>query len=105
MKPVTIDRRARAELREAMRWYENQRQGLGRELQVEVEEVIDRVAENPSGYPRYQETDIQFALLQRFPYVIYFAELERSIWIAAIAHERRRLGYWMGRVPPRHNGD
>jgi toxin ParE1/3/4 len=105
MKPVIIDRRAKAELRTAMRWYENQRKGLGTQLQDEVEEVIQRIAANPSGYARYKETDYQLALLKRFPYVVYFADLERSIWIAAIAHERRRLGYWLGRVPPRQNGD
>ena len=26
-------------------------------------------------------------------------ELEQSIWIAAIAHQKRRPGYWSGRVP------
>jgi hypothetical protein len=48
VKPITIDRRARAELEKAMAWYDKQRQGLGLELQTEVEKAVAKVQENRS---------------------------------------------------------
>jgi hypothetical protein len=35
--------------------------------------------------------------LRRFPYLIYYVELDDSLWIAAVAHQKRRPGYWSHR--------
>jgi toxin ParE1/3/4 len=32
-----------------------------------------------------------------FPYQIFYTELEDAIWIAAVAHGRRRPDYWRRR--------
>jgi hypothetical protein len=37
--------------------------------------------------------------LRRFPYTIHYAVLHDAIWIAAVAHQRRRPGYWAVRRP------
>jgi len=37
--------------------------------------------------------------LHRFPYTVYYVESDDRIWIAAIAPQRRRPGYWSGRGP------
>ena len=34
-----------------------------------------------------------------FPYTIYYVALDDSLWIAAMAHQRRRPGYWSRRHP------
>jgi hypothetical protein len=39
-------------------------------------------------------------LLKRFPYTVYYLELDHSIWIAAVAHQQRRPGYWSQCRPP-----
>jgi hypothetical protein len=38
--------------------------------------------------------------LYHFPYTVYYVEFDESIWIVAIAHQKRRPGYWTDRVPP-----
>ena len=37
-------------------------------------------------------------LVRRFPYVVYFHDREELIYILAVAHGRRRTGYWRNRV-------
>src|SRR5262249_46959945 len=37
-------------------------------------------------------------LLRRFPYAIVFLEVDATVRILAIAHQRRRPGYWIERL-------
>ncbi|HEY2411494.1 MAG TPA: hypothetical protein VGI40_04600, partial [Pirellulaceae bacterium] len=48
---------------------------------------------------RYLETPYRFHRTHTFPYVLYYLELEDHVCIMAIAHEKRRPGYWMRRKP------
>lgn len=97
MKRILIDRRARGELDKAMAWYEKQRAGLGLDFQKEVEKALAKIQENPLLGSPYKRTDYRFRLVRRFPFVIYYLDLEDSIWIAAFAHGSRRPDYWRRR--------
>jgi toxin ParE1/3/4 len=37
-------------------------------------------------------------LIHRFPYLVIFLELADKILIVAVAHGKRRPGYWHGRI-------
>ena len=37
-------------------------------------------------------------LLNRFPYVLIYSLEPERIWIVAVAHQRRRPGYWRRRI-------
>jgi len=41
---------------------------------------------------------IRRALLPRFPYAVIFMDLGEHIRVLAVAHAKRRPGYWLGRV-------
>lgn len=97
MKPLIIHSEARAELDEAINYYEQQKSGLGLALQAEVEQTIGEIQQTPGLGTPYKRTDYRSSLLRRFPYVIYYLELSEAIWIAAIAHGKRRPGYWRKR--------
>lgn len=38
--------------------------------------------------------------MRTFPYHIVFLNLEREILVLAVAHDRRRPGYWASRIEP-----
>jgi toxin ParE1/3/4 len=97
--PVIFHAEAKAELRAATRYYEEQRKGLGREFRTAVEAAIERIQRTPQAFPPYGDEGARKCLVGRFPYTIFYVELEDSIWIAAVAHQRRRPGYWAGRSP------
>lgn len=99
MKPFILHREAESELDEAIAHYETQRPGLGIELLSEVEQAIGRIQEHPRMFARYGSRGLRKCPIRRFPYTIFYRELEDRIWIAAVAHQKRRPGYWARRKP------
>lgn len=96
MKPVVIHRLARAELDQAIAYYEHHQRRLGIDLHAEIQEAITQIQANPALGSPYKATDFRHWILSRFPYVIY-AELEDAVWVVAIAHASRRPDYWKRR--------
>ncbi len=99
MKPVIFHRDAEADLEIGVAWYEKQRVGLGADLREKVEDAVERILDNPAKHLRYKRKDIRKCRVKRFPYTIYFLELEDAIWIAAVAHDKRKPDYWATREP------
>jgi toxin ParE1/3/4 len=97
VKPVIIHSLARAELDEAVTWHEARRRGLGLALQDAVEAALRIIQENPNYGSPYKRTEFRYWVVRRFKYVIFYMELEDAIWVAAIAHGRRRPDYWRRR--------
>jgi toxin ParE1/3/4 len=98
MKPAVFHDQAKRELEDALAWYEQRRPGLGREFQFAVEDAIRRVCENPQAGPRFGTTRFHYVLVRRFPYVVFYSERADAIRIMAVAHGKRRPGYWKNRT-------
>ena len=90
------------ELAEAVLWYEARRQGLGTEFLDEVQATVPLIGKRPRSFPRLQDVDatleIRRALLARFPYALVFLVREGEVRVLAVAHAKRRPGYWLSRV-------
>jgi plasmid stabilization system protein ParE len=89
---------ARAELREAVSWYQAQRAGTGRDLLVEVRRGFATIAEAPERCPRWHPSRPERKLaLRRFPYLIIYEFVAGVVVVKAIAHMKRSAGYWSAR--------
>ena len=99
MKPVIVHSGAKRELAKARVCYEERCEGLGLDFLTEVEAATEKLRQNPHLCPRYKRTAFRKQFVERFPYLIFFLELPDYFWIAAIAHGRRRAGYWKRRKP------
>ena len=99
MKPFTIHAEAEAEVVGAITYYESQHAGLGREFRQELEATIDRIRRMPQTFAPIDDQGTRKHRFHRFPYTLYYVDSDDSIWIAAIAHQKRRPGYWTGRNP------
>jgi toxin ParE1/3/4 len=97
VKPVVIRAEAEAEVHTAIAYYESRREGLGREFRQELERAFERIGRFPQAFAALDAHGTRKHRLQRFPYTIYYVELDQTIWIAAVAHQKRRPGYWSGR--------
>ena len=100
MKPVIADPEAEAEVRSAFDYYESVRPGLGRRFLDAFEATILRIRMNPQAAAAFDDSGSRKQRLHRSPYTVYYVELDDSIWIAAVAHQKRRPGYWSDRTPP-----
>ncbi len=97
MKPVRIHPEADAEADAAFNryWYESQVAALGFDRELRI--AIHTLRRNPRACAPYLH-GTRRTLLNRYPYFIVFRELPRKIEIIAIAHAKRRPGYWAKRL-------
>jgi plasmid stabilization system protein ParE len=94
---------ARAELRSAALWYDEQREGLGTEFLTEVASALDRISRAPESSPPWTGLDdrapaIRRHTMHRFPYVVAFEQHQERVLVLAIAHAKRRPLYWLTRA-------
>ncbi|MEM6753294.1 MAG: type II toxin-antitoxin system RelE/ParE family toxin [Cyanobacteria bacterium P01_C01_bin.38] len=97
MKFIVIHTEARKELDAAIAYYQAQQVGLGLDLLSEVEKVVLKIQQNPNLGTPHQIEGIRRYTIQRFPYLIFYTELEEVIWVIAIAHSKRKPNYWKQR--------
>lgn len=97
MKPVIIHSEAIEELDGTVSYYEDQKVGLGLDFLSEVEQALGKIQQNPNLGTVYKVTRLRRYVIQRFPFLIFYAELEECIWVVAIAHGKRRPDYWRQR--------
>lgn len=99
---VRTEPEASAELEDAAIWYNAHRAGLGVEFVLAVDEALTLLDQWPElGQPVAALTNDIAARripVQRFPYDIVYMEWDDVIRVLAIAHHRRRPGYWLSRV-------
>ncbi|UKO99958.1 type II toxin-antitoxin system RelE/ParE family toxin [Nostoc sp. UHCC 0870] len=86
----------REELDEAYSWYENQQAGLGDEFLDCVDEILNRICQMPESYAVVYN-DVHRAIVQRFPYGVYYRIVSSRIIIIAIFHGRRDPKIWQTR--------
>ncbi len=96
MKHVKFFPAAEEEMYEAAKYYETQATGLGYDYLSEVEGAVNSVALSPKTWPVI-EGKLRRRLVRRFPFaILYYIEPEQII-VTAVAHLRRRPGYWKKR--------
>jgi toxin ParE1/3/4 len=97
MKEVRLSPAASLELQDAMAWYETKARDLGAELFAEVRHAFDLIAEYPAGW-RSAGNGFRRITLDRFPFVLIYAEEEVEIVVYVVAHTSRKPDYWRKRV-------
>lgn len=96
MKPLQISEPASIELAEAVRWYEERRPGWGGRLFDAVSHTFAVIERFPdAGAPR-NETTRQLTV-RGFPFLVVYRIRPQDVYVVALAHSKRRPGYWMNR--------
>ena len=97
MKKVIFHPLAQQELADAVAYYEQQKQGLGRTYLIEIEQTIHFLQQYPAAGSPYRNS-IRRLTLSKFPYfLLYRFDNNDQIRILAIAHHKRRPDYWQDR--------
>lgn len=97
MTPLRLLREAEEELRAAVRFYEDEREGLGRALLAEVRRALRFIREHPLA-AKVERGEIRIRTIARFPYRVYYRARSDEILVVTIGHRRRRPGYWRNRT-------
>ena len=99
---VRFEDEADAEYRLAGGWYEDRREHLGREFFDAVDATIDQIVAMPQAgalVPQMPpDLPVRRRAVTRFPSHVVYLEAPTRIRILAIAHDRRKPGYWESRL-------
>lgn len=96
---VRLHPHARAELRAARTWYYERSSLSAIAFAQTVDKAISRIREAPNTFPLADYGTRKFTL-QRFPFHIFYRTAQTEIVIVAVAHQKRRPGYWSSRAMP-----
>ena len=92
---VSFRPEAEAETLDTRDWYEGRQPGLGAAFRASLDQTLERVAENPMLFRRVR-AETRRALLERFPYAVYFRVVGDDIVVLAV-HGRQHPRRWQSR--------
>ncbi len=84
------------ELTDSAEYYESKLPGLGVDFLGEFRRLLDLLNENPE-IGAVVEAPYRRVVLNRFPFSLVYRIKGSALRIVAVAHQRRKPGYWRGR--------
>jgi plasmid stabilization system protein ParE len=97
MRRLRFDRGAVSDLLAAHDWYAERSSQAAAAFLTQIERSFALIAEAPRRWPRNETGERRF-VLHGFSYAIYFRESTNEVFVLAIAHAKRRPGYWRDRL-------
>jgi plasmid stabilization system protein ParE len=86
-----------SEARAAIQWYRERSHSAANGFLAEIDRAIEKISQAPEMWSLYFKGTRRF-LLHRFPFSVVYREVFGSIQIVAVAHAKRRPGYWKNRI-------
>lgn len=96
MPPLFVRKAAKADVADALAWYQRRRIGLGEEFVEEISATYAAIEKQPLRFPVVID-DIRMAVVRRFPYLIYFVTAPRGTSVIAVLHGHRDPQVWQRR--------
>lgn len=90
-------RPAELEVDDAVAYFDEQRQDLGDRFEQDLLESLAFIKEYPLA-GKALTSQVRKFRLRRFRFNLIYVVHDREIVIVAVAHQRRRPGYWRNRV-------
>ncbi len=100
MKPARFLQEARIEFLADVAYYEQKERGLGERFRASVEEAVQLISNIPAAGARWKHHTLR-VFPKTFPYSIVYRVEQGQIIIFAVAHFRRKPGYWRERTVER----
>ena len=99
MRTSTFLLEAEEEMNSSAKYYNQQSSGLGLDFLEEIEKSLKFIEKSPESWPYYEE-NIHKYNTRRFPFSLYYVfqkDLDKII-IIAVAHQKKKPGYWKQRI-------
>jgi plasmid stabilization system protein ParE len=85
------------EVEAAEAWYRQRSHEASARFLSEIYDALENLARSPQRWPSYQYGTRRFVLHQ-FPFSVIYRDEPAAVSIVAIAHHKRRPGYWKDRA-------
>ena len=81
---------------DACNWYHARSEQAADRFEEAVERALNHILEAPDRWPFCDRRHRQH-LLRKYPYSLVYRLLDDRVVVVAVAHARRRFGYWRDR--------
>lgn len=99
---VQLHEEAQEELELAAEWYEHRRALLGDEFVEVIESSLRALRREYATLSAARQVPISLQVqrmhVARFPYQLFVVRRQTGFLVLAVAHHRRRPGYWLPRL-------
>jgi toxin ParE1/3/4 len=85
-----------AETQAALQWYRERSESVAKAFLSEIDHAINQIDEAPERWSKYVHGTHRY-FLHRFPFSIVYRLQGTNVQVIAVAHGRRRPGYWKNR--------
>jgi plasmid stabilization system protein ParE len=96
-RPIEILEAAAREFDEAFDWYAERSHGAAIGFASALDRVLEKILADPKRFGRTY-AGCQYCKLDRYPYCAIYLHSDANVTVVAIAHAKRRPGYWRDRV-------
>ncbi|MFT4188951.1 MAG: type II toxin-antitoxin system RelE/ParE family toxin [Aeromicrobium sp.] len=93
------------DLDDGYQWHEERQPGLGSDLAAELDVLIKQAMASPLQQKQYEHPKlpagwrVRKIQLRRFSeYGLIYTVVENTFWVVAVAHAKRRPGFWIDRM-------
>ena len=93
---VRLDPAAEQEARAAFVWYLERNAAVADAFEAEFTHAISAVASDPERWPRLTAKTRRY-VFPRYPFSLIYTASGNVVDILAVAHHRRKPGYWRSR--------
>lgn len=90
---------AAAEVERAQAWYEERSALAAAAFLQELTRAVQRIRVAPERYPT-AEHGTRRIVLEQFPFTAFYLVRRDEAFVVAVAHHKRRPGYWAARTDP-----
>ncbi|MGA2249846.1 type II toxin-antitoxin system RelE/ParE family toxin [Terracidiphilus sp.] len=97
LKPIRLRSEAGLEIEDAFEYYRRESPRTAARFLTAIGASLKKIRRNPQLYPPYTK-NTRRRVLGSFPFSVIYQEKEDIILIVAIAHAKRREGYWLKRL-------
>ncbi|MCE7902468.1 MAG: type II toxin-antitoxin system RelE/ParE family toxin [Gammaproteobacteria bacterium PRO9] len=94
--PVRFHPAAAEEVENARSWYAERNASVAAAFRAELDRAILAISGNPLRWPRSYDSYRRFPM-RAFPFNIIYAARPDFVEVMAVAHYRRKPGYWISR--------
>jgi toxin ParE1/3/4 len=95
--PIDYHPAARHEADDAFDWYRDRSHRAAKRFQLELERAQTAIQNSPNAWSQHFYGTRRY-LLRGFPFIVVYRVTERDIEVIAVAHGRRKPGYWEDRL-------
>ena len=96
MSRLVVTAAAEREYIKALRWYAERSEQAAANFEREFDQLLNLVDGDPHQFPLCDERH-RFCLMRRFPYQVIYREHHGLFAVIAVAHAKRKPGYWKDR--------